>query len=308
MGSRLQSILDIVDEGLRVYRRGFSGFVVITALWLVPIAIGIGGSIAAAQYWGDTATFLITLVWMVLALPLALLLSGGISRATLVVQAEQAIELRKMLAVPPVRLMGMGCYSLVFYLVANVVTSAFSMFCLCPLYMGVAFLLGSVGVGLGESQIGEGVMLLLGMVLGILLMLIYGLALAMSGATFSSLIYAVQPFVHQDLRFRAAVEHSVNLVFYRFGFNLLAFLLCSIIFAAMAIAVSVAIGVLLPLPLLWALGRDSAIAQGSSAIAWLLGFLVVIPPMPIWMALLYQRNFALREGNVLEARIAEQLG
>jgi hypothetical protein len=38
--------------------------------------------------------------------------------------------------------------------------------------------------------------------------------------------------------------------------------------------------------------------------AWFFGFIVVLPPMFIWMTLLYQRNYASRAGSDLESRIA----
>jgi hypothetical protein len=79
--------------------------------------------------------------------------------------------------------------------------------------------------------------------------------------------------------------------------------LTSAIFGALAVAVTIAVGVLLPLPLFIALGEASLVAQGVSASAWLLGLIVVLPPMPIWMVLLYQRNVVARYGPDLAERI-----
>ncbi|NJL33991.1 MAG: hypothetical protein HC893_09165 [Chloroflexaceae bacterium] len=62
---------------------------------------------------------------------------------------------------------------------------------------------------------------------------------------------------------------------------------------------------MLPFPLLLALGEESLAAQGISVFAWIVGLIVVIPPLPIWMALLYQRNVAAWEGHDLAKRIAE---
>jgi hypothetical protein len=126
----------------------------------------------------------------------------------------------------------------------------------------------------------------------------------MSGATYSSLVYALQPFVQDTLTFGDSIERSVNLTFYRLGQNLLAFVFASFIFAATSISVTVTLWVLLPLPLFWTLGSESPIAQGSSAMALLLGLIVVLPPMPIWMALLYQRNLDAYQGRDLVERVA----
>ena len=35
----------------------------------------------------------------------------------------------------------------------------------------------------------------------------------------------------------------------------------------------------------------------------MLGFVVVLPPLPIWMALLYRRNRAAREGSELDTAV-----
>ncbi|HEU5011944.1 MAG TPA: hypothetical protein VFT66_05315, partial [Roseiflexaceae bacterium] len=59
----------------------------------------------------------------------------------------------------------------------------------------------------------------------------------------------------------------------------------------------------LPLPLSFVLGGESPITAALSAAAWLLGLCVVLPPLPIWMALLYRRNLAARSGADLEAKI-----
>jgi hypothetical protein len=118
------------------------------------------------------------------------------------------------------------------------------------------------------------------------------------------LIYGLQPFILDNLSFGASVQRSIDLTFYRTGRNLLAFVLASAIFGGIAVAATTAVGVLLPLPLFWALGDESLVAQGISASAWLLGLIVVLPPMPIWMTLLYQQNQATREGHDLAQQIA----
>jgi hypothetical protein len=304
--SRIQPTIDIIDEGLRLYRRGFLGFLLISSLWLVPVVIAVGISIAAVHYWGETAFLLLLLLWVVLAIPLMLYLVAGISRATLAVQDDRAVHLREVLAIPPLQFMGMGCYSIIFAIAANIITSAFSMFCFCPVYMLFIAFFTSIGTGIDEGgALGIGLMILLAILTSVAFLFVYGVALVLSGASYTSLIYAIQPFVLGNISFGKGIDRSVNLIFYRFGQNVIAFALTSIVFAALALAVSVAIGMLLPLPLMWALGEDSAIAQGSGAIAWLIGLIVVLPPVPIWMVLLYQRNTASHDGHALSQRIAE---
>lgn len=302
-----QATLDIIDDGLYLYRKGFVSFIVIASLWLVPVAIGVGISIAAAHYWGETATILIILAWLVLAVPLAIYLIGSLSRATRSLQEDQAIQLRDALSIHPLRLVGMGCYTIVFYIFANIISSMFSMICICPIYMVTLTFLGSISGAFGDTSggLGAGVLMVMGIVVFLLLMLLYGFSLAISGATHSSLVYALQPFIQETSSFSDSLERSIKLITYRFGRNLLAFLLTSMVFAATALAASVAIGVLLPLPLFWALGAESPVALMSSGLAWIIGLIVVLPPVPIWMTLLYERNRVAHDGVSLQTRIAE---
>lgn len=304
MRASLQPMLDLLDEGLRLYRRGFVGFVLLAALWLVPVAIGIGLSIAAIQFWGENALLLLLLGWMLLLVPLMVYLIGGLSRATLAVQQEQPIRVGQALAIPPLRAAGMGCYSIVLYIVTNILFSIVSMACFCPLYFVI--FMGFSGVGAFSSEAGDFgavVAVIVGVILGLILILFYGASLVFSGATYSVLVYGLQPFALERSPPGETIQRSVDLLTYRFGTNLIAFLLTSAIFGALAVAVTIAVGVLLPLPLFIALGEASLVAQGVSASAWLLGLIVVLPPMPIWMVLLYQRNVVARYGPDLAERI-----
>ncbi len=294
----VQPILDIVDEGLRLYRMRFVSFVLLTALWVIPIAVGLGISIATESFWG-------ALLALLLSLPLALYLIGGLSRVTLATQEGRSMSIREALSLPLLRMAGMGCYSLVFSIVANIISSMVSYACFCPGFIGLSFAMGaSTGALENGGGVGEAVAVVMGIVLMFLFVLFYVFSLILSGATYSSLVYSLQPFVQHDLPFGMAVSQSVDLITYRFGYNLLAFLITSTIFGASMLTVTTAIGVLLPLPLVLALGEESPVAQGIGVFAWIAGLMVVLPPLPIWMALLYQRNNAAREGRDLTARIA----
>ncbi|NJN66477.1 MAG: hypothetical protein HC884_07065 [Chloroflexaceae bacterium] len=302
---KLQPVLDILDEGLRLYRRGFVGFLLIVAIWLIPMLIGIGLTIGTAQFWEPAVTLLVALIWFVLLAVLAVYVVGVMSRATLTIQQEGRVNVRRSLAVHPFRLAGMGCYGFVYYLISNLFISSISMIIFCSFYL-LTILLLSLGFLVADmtGPFGEAIAMMVVVVLVIFVILFYGLALALGGTTYSSLIYGLQPFVQERLGFGAAIERSINLTFYRTGYTLLAFLLSSVVFAVLAITVTIAIGVLLPLPLLMALGEESSIAQVGSALAWLVGLMVIIPPMPIWMVLLYQRNLACYLGTDLVERIA----
>jgi hypothetical protein len=241
---------------------------------------------------------------MLLLVPLGVYLIGGLSRATLAVQQEQPIRVGQALAIPPLRAAGMGCYSIVLYVITNILFSVISMACFCPLYFVIIMGVSGVDAFIGEAgDFGRILVIVVGVILFLLVILFYGASLVMSGATYSVLVYGLQPFALERNSPSETIQRSIDLMTYRFGTNLLAFVLTSAILGALTVAVTIAIGVLLPLPLFMALGEESLVAQGVSASAWLLGFIVVLPPMPIWMVLLYQRNVVARYGTDLAKRI-----
>ncbi|MBC8077859.1 MAG: hypothetical protein H7Y32_17415, partial [Chloroflexales bacterium] len=195
-------------------------------------------------------------------------------------------------------------YTVIFTIISNIVSSTLLLCIFCPLYtVGVA-LVGALAGGLGAGDAGPALIAALGALAALLFAAFYGLSLVVGGATYAALAYALQPFALEQRPFGEAIQRSFDMLGYRFGRNLLAFLLSSAVFGATAIAATVAVGVLLPLPLLLALGSDSLVAQGVSASAWTLGLMLVVPPLPIWMALWYRRNAALRDGVDLGEKIA----
>jgi hypothetical protein len=141
--------------------------------------------------------------------------------------------------------------------------------------------------------------------IGIIFIGIYAFALIVGGSAYSSLIYGLQPWVQETRPFGESIQRSFELISYRFGRNLLAWGLAAVLVAAIGLTVTLAVGLILPLPLTYALGSESVVAQAVSVSAWLIGFVVVLPPLPIWMALLYQRNRAAREGADLDAKVQE---
>jgi hypothetical protein len=289
----------MLDEGLRLYRRGFIIFVLLTAIWIVPVAIGSGLFIALDQGLGMLLT-------MLLALPLGIYIMGGLSQAALAVQQNRIPTVREALRMPLLQLAGMGCYTTLFALVTSIVVSITIGLCFCAGFMFLVFSSGAASTLAMTDSSGLGVAfsIILGFIIILVFVLFYVLALVLAGAIYSSTIYSLQPFVQQRASFGDMVERSLSLLGYRLGANLLMFLLTSAIFGATTLAITTTMGMFLPLPLMLILGEDSPLAQGVSASAWLVGLVLVLPPMPIWMTLLYQRNSTAREGHDLANRIA----
>ncbi|HWQ13742.1 MAG TPA: hypothetical protein VNL77_13145 [Roseiflexaceae bacterium] len=299
MADRLQPILAILDDGLSLYRRHFAAFLLIAASWFVPVAVVAGLLVASAQWMTELQVVLVVLGATLLLLPLLVYLVGGLSRAALAAAEGRPVRLREALAIPPRRAAGMGCFTIVYSIVMQLVSSALSFTCICPLWIFGAAFVGVLGATGGETALGVAALALL----GVLFAGVYLFALIVGGASYSSLVYALQPWAQESLPFGAAMERSFALIGYRFWRNALAWGLSAVLLAAVALTVTLAVGLLVPLPLILALGEGSPVAQAASATAWLIGLVVVLPPLPIWMALLYRSNVQARAGGDLEARV-----
>jgi hypothetical protein len=308
MRTTLHSILELLDEGLRIYRREFPRLALIAALGALP-AIGVALLLVRRpDLVGAVGGILAVYGLFFLSLPLLLYLAGAISRATASALDGRAVTLREALAIGPLRLIGMGCYGVLFLLVLNMAVGMLSMFCFCPLFFVIGVGLGGIGSSVEGGALGTALAFLLGVIILVAFVLLYGLSLTLSGATYGSLLFSLQPFVQGGLRFGEALQRSIDMTFYRFGANLLTFLCASLIFGALALSVTLAIGVLVPLPLIFLIGAESALAQGISLAAVIAGLTLALPPLPIWMALLYRRRLVESQGGDLAERIAAFAG
>lgn len=296
--------MELLDEGLRLYRRGFSRFVLLAGLAALPSSVAVVALFLVADELQSDLSVSLFLIASVVALPVSLYVMGALSRAAVLAAAGEPVRLRQALTIRPLRALGMGCYGTLFLMVSSAVVSALSTVCFCGLYLmimagAVAFASVSGGGALGGAAAGMAFSIVL-----IALVILYIAGLVVNGAVYGSAIYAMQPFVQDDLAFGAAVQRSVDLVGYRFGHNLLSFLSASLVFGATALAATLAIGLLLPLPALFLLGTESPVARAITAAAWIAAMAAATPLLPIWMALLYQRRRAAREGETLAAQLA----
>jgi hypothetical protein len=304
MTEALQPILALLDEGLRLYRRNFVGFVLLTASWFVPVAI-VAGTAVAAESWVDERYSGLAFVLffgggLLVFFPLLIYLIGGLSRAAAAAADGRPVRFREAMAIPPLRVAGMGCFTIVYAFVAQIVSSLISMACICPLYfvgfMGLAF----VGAAANESSIAA----LAVMAIGIFLLGFYA-SLMIIGATGSGLFYCLQPWVQESRSFGESLQRSLELIAFRFGRNLMVWCLAALLIAAGGLTVMATIGILLPLPLLYALGEEAPATRAATLGAWLIGLMLVLPPLPIWMALLYKRNSAAHDGADLMTKVSE---
>lgn len=298
----LQPILALLDEGIVLYRRHFVAFLLIAASWVVPVAIAIGGLVGVATFVSEGWVVVLGFSAFLLLFPLFIYLVGGLSRGAVAAIREGRVSFRESLAISPVRAAGMGCFTLLYTMVAQMVSSVVSMACICPLYVVGLFAIGGLAELAQEWQLLQ----TLGLAaVALILVGVYVFVLIVGGATYSSVIYALQPWVQESGSFGVSIQRSFDLIGYRFWRNLATWGLAAVLVVAVGAIVMCTIGVLLPLPLSFALGAEVPLVQAISVGAWVMGLVLVLPPLPIWMALLYQRNQAVRDGVALGARIQD---
>ncbi len=302
MRRTLQFALELLDEGLAIYRRNFGAFVLLSASWFVPIAILTGLAVVAFSWLEDFQKVLLVLGGLLLLLPLLIYLLAILSRAAEDAIEGRTIQIRAALVIHPLRVVSMTFFAGIYAIVMQILSGIVSLFCICP-----AYLLGSVlMVGMFSSVGSSGSMLSNAAIMIASLVTLSGnlVSLAIGGAAINSVVYALQPWANGQLRFGVAIEQSLALTAYRFGSNILVCALAAITTGAAGLSVAVLIGLAIPLPTLWLLGEESQVAQAISIAAWLAGLMVIIPPLPIWMALLYRHNVTTREGHELREKIA----
>jgi hypothetical protein len=298
--SRLEFVLNLLDEGLALYRRNFSLFVLVCAVWVVPLAI-LAGAVGIAASWLEEGVVVLLVLGAVLAGLVAVAYGlATLSQAAHAAASGQPISLGQALWIAPARLAGMVTFAIVYSILIYMVMLVMSIVCICPIYIfGFALVGLTIGAG-GGGSISE----LFGMIAVVLLFgTSYLSMLALSGASLSSMIYALQPWAVERGGFGHALQRSFELIGYRFLRNLLAWAACAVVVGGIGFSITTLVGLAVTLPTGMRFGDESRLALGLSIAAWLLSLTLVLPPLPIWMALLYRRNLAARSGDDLEARV-----
>ncbi|MEM8531718.1 MAG: hypothetical protein AAGF95_12800 [Chloroflexota bacterium] len=297
-----QSTFVLIDDGLRIYRQHFVPFLLITAILIIPTIILVGLIIAFGSRLDDTLILLLILGSLLLSFPLLIYFVCGLSRAAQNAIEEQPIHLRSVLSINPLRFISTTIFTLAYGIVVSMLSSMFSIILICPLYMFMFFGLAGIGV---TASVSSAISVLLGILFFFGFLLFYAATLTLGNATYSAIIYGMQPWIQTSAPFGETLEHSINLITYRFGHNVVAWCTTALVITALLIVVMLAAGTLIPMPLFFLLGEDSQIAQIMLGVSWLLGFMFVLPPWPIWMALLYQRNLKSRSGQEFDAQVQD---
>lgn len=300
----LEPVLDLLDEGLRLYRRAFLRMLMLASLAALPSGALLAALVIASDWLVTPPGVTLLILAMLLGLPLGLYVMGAVSRAAVMAANGETVTLRGALTLGPLRVLGMGCYGTLFVLVAGSVVAIISGICFCSIYVfGIAgfVVFGSTSTIGGTAGAAVSAAGIVAIIVGV--MLIYAALLVLNGAVYGSAIFALQPFVHERMPMGQAIRQSLDFTFYRFGENLLIFLCASLVFGAIVVAASLAIGVLAPLPVLFLLGAESPVARAITAAVWISAVNVALPLLPIWMALLYRHRLAAWRGAELRARL-----
>jgi hypothetical protein len=304
MATHVFLILELLDKGLSIYRRNFGRFVLIAAAWFIPMIIGTSLLIYLSDQLDSLGQILLTIAIVVLALPISMYLIGGLLRAADDAIHQRPINLGQTITIHPLRSLGMSVFTIVYGLIVQIISGMILFLCFCPLIFVSGILLSFIGAASGSS-VPEPVTIMLSVIAGVLLFGGGYLTIILSsGMSIFSMIYALHPWATTQLRFGRAFQHSFDLVTYRFGFNLLLWVVATLVLTSAGISIAIMFGILIPLPIYWLLDPGSDIAEAVAATAWLLGLVLVLPSIPIWMALLYQYNHTKREGADLADRIA----
>ena len=302
MRSAFQSSLVLLDEGLAIYRRNLGPFILLAAIWFVPIAILTGLAVVIFSWADELQKVLLVLSGLLLLLPLLIYLMAVLSRAAGDAIDGRPIQLRGALAIPPLRIVSMTIFAGIYAIVMQIFSGIISLVCICPAYVVGSIVMAGVfgSIGGSTSILSNAALLIAGLVIasGNLL------SMALGGAALNSVVYGLQPWASGNLRFGVALEQSMALIAYRIGSNVLVCALAAIAIGAGGLSVAIVIGLAIPLPTMWLLGEESPVAQAISVAAWLAGLMVVVPPLPIWMALLHRRSMAARDGLELSEKVS----
>lgn len=197
----LEPVLDLLDEGLRLYRRTFPRMLMLASLAALPAGALLTASVIASDWLATPSGTVLLLLATLLGLPLGLYVMGAVSRAAAMAANGEAVTLRRTLALGPLRMLGMGCYGTVFVVVAVSVVSVISSVCICVAYVfgfaGFAVFSSASVVG-GPAGTAVSVAGIVAVILGVVL--IYAVLLVVNGAATAARSLPCSPSCTNTLR------------------------------------------------------------------------------------------------------------
>lgn len=295
-------VLHVLDEGLRIYRRNLSGFLLVASTVLVALAVlamsfmaFVRSEIGTTSGWTAIAVLLVLLM----GYPLVLYAFGALSRAASAAIDDQPIALGAVLRLSPIRGCGMILFNMLFSVMASIIATILAAVISCPIsYVSLVTGLAISGI---SSGIGE-----FGLVITVTVTFIsWFWSLSIFSGWMTSLVFAVQAFVLERQPWSRAVSRTLDLLAHRFGQSLLMFLGAGAIFSTLILSYLGSLLALLGI-LQDRLGlRLPPIATDAIIIVLVIGSLVLLlPPLAIWMTMFFRQLALGRDGNDLSQHIA----
>ncbi len=298
----LPVVLEVLDDGLRLYRRHLAGFTLVATTLLVVLALLAISFMAFVRSELGTGgwTFLASFVLLVGGYPLVLYVFAALSRAAAAALDGRPITLPATLTLNPARGCGMVAFNMLFALLASLCTTLSSMVVACPMFyipvLGSGLLAAASSSGVGAAGVAAGVVL---SQLGTLWWL------TMTGAWLASIVYAVQSFVLEQGSWGTAATRAFDLVITRFGHSLLMFVGAGAIFGTLILSYLGSLLVLISVVQDWlALDLPPLVGDIINIVVTVGSLVLLLPPLAIWMALFFRRMARDRDGLEISERIA----
>lgn len=299
----LPVVLQILDDGFRLYRRNLAGFLLVSTTILVVLALFVMSFMAFVRTNIGTTSgwmFLAFFVLLILSYPALLYTFAALSRATRVALDGQPIALGVALRIGPARGCGMVAFNLLFGMFASICAAIVSTVVSLPMAY-LAILGAGVIAALADSS---------GAAAGISLVLVFVpvssvWSMTIYGAWLASIVFAVQPFALEQRSWGAAASRAIDLLTARLGRSLLMFLGAGAIFGTLIIAYFGSLIALLSI-IQARFSIDLPPLAGDVIIIVLAvaSLTLLLPPLAIWMTLFYRQLAQERDGDEIVARVA----
>ncbi len=297
----LPLVLEVLDDGLRLYRRHLASFTSVATAVLIVVALLATSFMAFVRAeLGEGWSMLAFAIVLLSGYPLVLYTFAALSRATASALDGQPITVPGSLRLNPMRGCGMVLFNVLFATITSICSSIFSIVIICPM-MYISLLSSGLFASFGDDNT-----TIAGVAFGLIFSQIGTLwSIIMAGAWVASVVYALQAFVLEQRSWTGTAGRAFDLVFTHFGRSLLMFSGAGAIFGTLIVSylgsLLVLIGTLesrfgLTLP---------PLAGDIVTIVLTVGSLVVLlPPLAIWMAIYHRRMARERDGHEIVQRVA----
>lgn len=229
-----------------------------------------------------------------------------ISRAAWLASNQQQPTLLQALTIPPLRLLAVCVFSIINYIVVNIVSSLlFLPFSF--LFFFLSLLLGASVSFIDPTTNGPSIFrLIVGFLAGLAFFAITVFSVIASVGTIQALIYSLQGLIHPSSSFGERFRHAFAIFFHNFGRNIVVFLTAGSLVLVLSASIALSLGTILHYPIELLNPSKYTSAQISFFASLILSGLLLMPIMPIIATVLYKHNSYEYDAGELSARF-EQL-